>query len=382
MTTAAPLSGYGRRMPRESDDVVDVELVEVDAHGFTGTAPYDPERTGDASGEGPGQGAGRRPGRPLWWVGAAVLAVLATAAVVVNVVDARAAAERRRAIGAWALPSLARPLEEAWRAEASSVVGSLPGSVLLQSEDALEAVDPATGGPLWSLPTAQGEYCFMSTERSWYLSVVPPGDPLILCESSGALDDSLFGSFELRSVDPVTGVVLDALSVARGRLLNLPAASEALLIRWTDEVVIVERRDLRSGSTVWRHEEPASAMPEDGADASVQPLMSVVVLSLADRTIGLAMDTGEEVDDPFAADPVALRWDLSRGRAAEVVLDPSAEGGAWTRLVDAGGREVETVAGLPLIPQANDGNFDVLCLQPLQLARRPRSDGGRRLRHG
>ena len=64
-------------MRREPDDVVDVELVEADAeHGLLSDVGVVP----DASDDGRERTPGVRGRRRAWWVGAAVLTVLAVAA--------------------------------------------------------------------------------------------------------------------------------------------------------------------------------------------------------------------------------------------------------------------------------------------------------------
>lgn len=350
-------------MRREPDDVVDVELVEADAeHGLLSDVGAVP----DASGDGRERTPGVRGRRRAWWVGAAVLTVLAVATVTATVVDARAAAERRRTIDAWALPSLEHPLEEVWRAPDGTVVGAVPGGLLLRTTTVLESLDPATGAPSWSVPMVGLEQCFLSTAQVSPLGDGPSGDPVVLCLASEGTHDGSYGTMDLRSIDPTTGRVLDSVSFAEGTLVGMATVSEALLASFTADAVTIERRDLRTGAAVWRHEEPLpERLGDGGQDIMLQALPSAVLLSVDDRTVGLATETGEEIDDPVGDGAVVAQWELAAGRTLEWVVDGSSEGGGRGVLRDADGREVDTLLGLPLVPKANDGRFDVVCLRPL-----------------
>src|SRR5665648_1064813 len=139
-----------------SDDAVEVEMVEVD--DLTGVDGAGPPLVPEADARDSDPHARRA--RVLRWVGAGVLAALATGVVVVNVQAAREAAARQAALAdlPWVLPHMDGPLEEAWRTPGGWVIAETT-EVLVTSPNTGEggprAVDVRTGEAVWERPGSE-----------------------------------------------------------------------------------------------------------------------------------------------------------------------------------------------------------------------------------
>src|SRR5665647_2564951 len=179
-----------------SDDAVEVEMVEVD--DLTGVDGAGPPLVPEADARDSDPHARRA--RVLRWVGAGVLAALATGVVVVNVQAAREAAARQAALAdlPWVLPHMDGPLEVATGAQVSSV--TLDGAVLfsesVDGDVVLSFVRSDAGMTVLRLDPHTGEVLW--THRS---------DP-------GVLPEGAFGSWSYGAVDGVLRIGTGELDLA------------------------------------------------------------------------------------------------------------------------------------------------------------------------
>lgn len=345
------MRGYRRAMGRApDDDRVVVELVEADAPASTGAAATD----GGGAGEAPRRWWGRRARR---W-GALVLVLLAAAGVASTVVERRADAERRRDLAElpWVLPRLDGPLAEAWRADADALVAVTSDVVVVRSGGSLAGLDPVTGADRWRADVGADESCTWTGQDPFS----PPADDdagLLLCQSA-VFDDEGVPELLMRSIDEGSGRVLDSVARSFGSLLAAPSSSDVVLLSLgLRGSLAVERRDLRAGATVWRHDEPAR--PEDVFGSATTMEVTETTVSIGGQ-VPLVLDlvTGAETD-PSEARGHETRWSLADGVTVAWTVDLPRPGG-HVRVDGADGRVRFSFEGAPVLPVWQDGRGTAL----------------------
>lgn len=340
-------------VPPSDDGRVVVELVEDDGGLGSATAP-------PSGGARTGVGARRRWGRRARWWGAVTLVALAAVGVVATVADRREEADRRARLAAlpWVLPPLGAPLVETWRADALELVAVTSDVVVVRSGEGLSGLDPGSGAPVWNAELGREESCEWTGAGPF-----APRDPgereaVILCRSTDFGDDGV-PALVLRSLDGRSGRVLDTVASPFGSVLTAPSPSDVVLLSLgLDGALAVERRDLRSGTTVWRHEE--RARPEDvlGGSLSARVTATTVVVG-GQAPLVLDLATGAESADRDDRSPETRR-PLAAGAAVVWALDPAHPGG-FSRVEAEDSRELFSFEGVPVLPVWQDGRGAAFC---------------------
>ncbi len=332
-------------MVRAPDDgCLVVELVEDEGPAFTGPEAAD----GGGSEDAPRRWWGRRTRR---W-GAVALVLLAVPAVVTTVVDRRADAERRRDLAElpWVLPRLDGPLTEAWRADADALVAVTSDVVVVRTGATVEGLDAVTGESVWSAGVDADESCGWTGEDPFE----PPSDAegLLLCEAT-AFDDEGVPTLVLRSIDGRSGRVLDTFEASLGSVLTRPSPSDIVLLSLDlDGTVAVARRDLRAGSTVWRHEEAVQTPEAFGS--GVGAIVTGTTVSIGGPApFVLDLTTGAETALSDER-PQETRWPLADGAAVVWAGEPTRPGGS-VRVEEPGGGVRFSFEGAPVLPAWQDG---------------------------
>lgn len=337
-------------------------MVDVVLDGEDDVDPPPDPRAGARS------GAGRRPRL------VAVLAVSAVVAVVgvANWLESyRAAAE---AAAAAAIPGVVGPLVEplgaAW--QASTALGvSEGGDLVLRWQERvgglqLEALDPASGKPRWSVPRSPDgvDWCEGAAGD--------PTDPVVLCWQVSPPAGAPVGTGILVALSAADG------SVVAEHTVRLPSSGygvvdgDVVLGYREGRSVQVTRLDPVSGQEVWRTGYDLSASQSDGAfsawlrvdhDVVVVSGPTTAVLRGADGDVLGRWDAppdGDEAGFPSTTDgaEVAATAD-GFGVWPDVAAGTRSDVGSW---YDLDGERLATVTGFLAEPTVSDGSVPELLL--------------------
>ena len=297
-----------------------VELVESDEHD---------ERTHAAAGETVHGERHPRRRRTLWWTGVGVLVLLVAVVAVVNVGEARRAAERRAALAdlPWVLPSLDSELEELWRVDAGWVVGETATAILVSHpvDGGVRAVRPLTGEVEWELTADEG-YCWsmaaMQGSAAALSSDMADGFDLVVCESVSAPDAEGRTGTMYTSYDVATGHRLATTRLEGAMASALMVDRDYLVVSTLDDgTVVVTLADLGTGEIRWTfHSEPDRAR-DLFSDYWAVTYDDEVVFIDASQDLVLSRRTGAEVEAAGPPPPTTEAWLLADG--GRVVLDYS-----------------------------------------------------------
>lgn len=295
-----------------------VELVESDEHD---------ERTHAAAGETVHGEQHPRRRRALWWTGVGVLVLLVAVVGVVNVLEARRAAERRAELAElpWILPPMGAELEELWRVDAGWVVGETATSLLVSdpASGGVRAVDPLTGQVLWEIPVVGG-YCWsvaamqgMAVTASSDLAV---GHDLIVCESIDGPDAEGRTTSRFTSHDAADGRQLATITLEGAIATTMVVDRDYLLVSTLDDgTVVVTLTDLLTGDVRWTFRSEPGRDRTLFADYWSVTYDDEVVFIDASEDLVLSRRTGAEVEAEAPPPPMTEAWHLADGGRA--VLD-------------------------------------------------------------
>src|SRR5665648_80315 len=324
-----------------SDDAVEVEMVEVD--DLTGVDGAGPPLVPEADARDSDPHARRA--RVLRWVGAGVLAALATGVVVVNVQVAREAAARQAALAdlPWVLPHMDGPLEEVWRAPEGWVVAET-SEVLVTSpntgEGSLYGVDVRTGEVVWERPgSEQDTNCSGVVDYSGWeddpVGFVPPEPDLLMCVPWDAYgqdplptpDFAVEIAVEIVFLDVATGVQVSSVTLDGAVLFSESVDGDVVLsfVR-SDAGMTVLRLDPHTGEVLWTHRSDPGVLPEGAFGSwSYGTVDGVLRIGTGELDLAIALDDGTVVasspsDTADSTVPVAR---LADGGTVEWTYQPT-----------------------------------------------------------
>jgi len=357
-----------------SDDVVEVEMVEVD--DLTGVDGAGPPLVPDADAHDSDRHARRR--RVLRWVGGAVLAVLATGVVVVNVHAAREAAARHAALAdlPWVLPRMDGALEEVWRAPGAWVVAET-SEVLVTSpstgQGRLYGVDTRTGETLWERPGSQPDAdCSGVVDYSGWeadpLGFVPPEPGLLMClPMDGYGQDALPTpdfAVEIVFLDVATGVQVSSVTLDGAVVLSESVDGDVVLsfVR-SDAGMTVLRLDPHTGEVLWTHRSDPGVLTEGVFGAWSYAMADGVLRIDGEFHLAVALDDGTEVasSPSDTADPSTTVARLADGGTVEWVYQPTRRDGT-VRVLEPDGAVRFEVSGVPWWFGRADGSAEDVVL--------------------
>ena len=357
-----------------SDDAVEVEIVEVD--DLTGVDGAGPARVPDADAQDSDRHARRR--RVLRWVGAGVLAALATGAVVVNIQAAREAAARQAALAdlPWVLPHMDGPLEEAWRtpggwvvAETSEVLVTSPNT----GEGSLYGVDVRTGEVVWERPgSQQNTNCFGVVDYSGWqddpVGFVPAEPDLLMCSPMDAYGQDPLPTpdfaVEIVFLDVATGVQLSSVTLDGAVLLSESLDGDMVLsfVR-SDAGMTVLRLDPHTGEVLWTYRSDPGVLPQGVFGSWSYGMVDGVLRIDGELDLSIALDDGTVVatspgDTADSTVPVA---GLADGGTVEWAHEPTGSDGT-VRVLEPDGTVRFEVSGSPWWFERADGSAADLIL--------------------
>ena len=323
-----------------------------------------------------------------------VAAGLALAVVVgANVVEGRAAAERRETLAAalGPVPSLAEPLEELWRAP-GWYSGDAGEVLLVRSDTGISGLDPATGAVVWSRTDAAGdpelgetqEYCAPVGERARDLgltvdatgrqSVAAQGAEaddrpvLLACFASGAYGYSSGSDvrevapapWTLTVVDGATGRSLRTRTV-EGTLINALSTEDDVILgtATADGFLRVTRWDPDSGELAWEWTSPEPIAP--GGTVQGWELRDGFLVITGTMRVSVSVETGEPGERGEAVSATdntvwMTRTDLGGGREA-VWREGSGHLASEGEVLGPDGQVLFSLPGQVLRPHHYDGSF-------------------------
>src|SRR5665648_988136 len=313
-----------------SDDAVEVEMVEVD--DLTGVDGAGPPLVPEADARDSDPHARRA--RVLRWVGAGVLAALATGVVVVNVQAAREAAARQAALAdlPWVLPHMDGPLEEAWRTPGGWVIAETT-EVLVTSPNTGEggprAVDVRTGEAVWERPgSEQDTNCSGVVDYSGRqddpVGFVPPEPDLLMCVPWDAYGQDARPTPDFAVEIAVEIVFLDVATGAQVSSVTLDGA--VLSFVRSDAGMTVLRLDPHTGEVLWTHRSDPGVLPEGAFGSwSYGTVDGVLRIGTGELDLAIALDDGTVVasspsDTADSTVPVAR---LADGGTVEWTYQPT-----------------------------------------------------------
>ena len=247
--------------------------------------------------------------------------------------------------------NLSKPLDVAWRASGSFAGVSEPsGTILLDTDHAFEALDPATGQVRWSVPVDDDHFCRPPSGigSGTMDSATAKGPERVLC---AAIAD---GTIQLRDV--ATGDVVTTMTVPWPEWHAILIDGAVVAFGVDEEGHAVARStDPATGGVNWTYRGEAAIPPGgDGFGTVVGP--GTVGLVAGAWSVSLNATTGEPVARSGAVEqrPVRLAGGFSAIQSSALHGPPD----AWSvRVLAPDGTELLRVPGLLEQPLVDDGSM-------------------------